>query len=88
MTDILVYSVLFFLLSPGLLLNLPGTKGDFFEASFFKPNAYGGLGLDTEAVFMTQRTSFWSIVAHTVVFFVLAFVVKKLMTKKEEQTTA
>ena len=85
MSDVLIYSVLFFLLSPGLLLNLPGTKGDFFEASFLKPNAYGGLGLDTEAIFMTQKTSFWSILAHTAVFFVLAFIVKKLTEKKERK---
>lgn len=86
MTDILIYSVLFFLLSPGLILNIPGTKGGFFDASFFRPNATGGIALDTEAVFMTQKTSFWSILAHTVVFAVLAMIVKRFMVKKEEKT--
>jgi hypothetical protein len=87
MTDILIYAVLFFLLSPGLLLNIPGTTGLNFwkDASFFKPNAMGGYGLDTDAVLMTHKTSFWSIVGHTVVFLVLAFLVKKVLAKSEEQ---
>jgi ABC-type sugar transport system permease subunit len=85
MTEVLIYSFLFFLLSPGLLLNLPGTKGGFFDVFFFKPNAYGGIGLDTEAVFMTQKTSFWSILAHTVVFLVLALIVKMVLKPKENK---
>jgi hypothetical protein len=86
MVDIIIYSVLFFLLSPGLILNIPGTKGDFFDASFFRPNATGGLALDAEAVFMTEKTSFWSILAHTAVFAVLAMIIKKFILKKEEKT--
>ena len=92
MTDILIYSLLFFLLSPGLLLNIPGVKADnFFGTAFFKQNvATGGLGLDVDAVLLTGKTSFWSILAHTVVFMVLAYVVKMLLEKKEQkkQTTA
>lgn len=86
MTDILIYGVLFFLLSPGLLLNIPGTKGDFFEAVFTKPNAMGGVGLDVDAVFITGKTSLWSILAHTVVFMILAYVVKMFLEKKEQKT--
>lgn len=89
MTDILIYGVLFFLLSPGLLLNIPGVKeGNFFGVSFFKPNAYGGTGLDVESVFMTKKTSFWSILAHTFVFMVLAYIVKMILEKKEQKTQA
>jgi hypothetical protein len=91
MTDILIYAVLFFLLSPGLLLNIPGVKADnFFGAAFFKTNDYGGTGLDVESVFMTKKTSFWSILVHTGVFLALAYVVKMLLEKKEQraQTTA
>lgn len=86
MSDILIYSLLFFLLSPGLLLNIPGTKGDFFEAVFTKPNAMGGVGLDVDAVFMTRKTSLWSILAHTLVFMILAYVIKMFIQKS--QTTA
>lgn len=88
MTDILIYGVLFFMLSPGLLLNIPGTKGlDFFEVSFLRPSAYG-MGLDYDAVFMTGKTSFWSILAHTVVFMVLAMIVKKYILKKDQTQMA
>lgn len=87
MTDILIYAVLFFLLSPGLLLNIPGTSGMNFwkDASFLAPNDLGGSRVKLEDMLMTHKTSFWSIVGHTVVFLVLAFLVKKVLAKSEEQ---
>lgn len=61
--------VLFIILSPGVLLNLPGVGDGFFDyTNIFVRNQVGNWGLNIPAVWMTGQTTLWSVLVHALVF--------------------
>ena len=58
--------VLFVVLSPGILLTIPGSSTDSSETEYY-------------VEFMSGETSVISVVVHSVVFFALLFLMNKLL---------
>jgi hypothetical protein len=71
--------VLFIILSPGVLLNLPGLGEGFMGYSnIVARNQFGNWGLNTPAVWMTRQTSLWSVVVHALVFALVMSIVNTI----------
>lgn len=65
----LIQLILFILLSPGLLLNIPGLSGS---------NNFFDLSLNGTMFFQTHQTSFLSILVHGLIFGILLMLVNRI----------
>jgi hypothetical protein len=80
--------VLFIVLSPGVLLNLPGVniESDNVFMSIINPfRVDEGWGFNKESVLMTKQTTLWSILVHALVFALIMGIVNKVTEKFEDQ---
>lgn len=79
---LIITIVLFIILSPGVLLNLPPAGNTFWDLGNFMKSE-GGLNLDD--MISTGQTNIWSVIAHAVLFGLVMMIVNTV-TERFENT--